>query len=74
MGTRERLIELIRKLKARNNKAHEFFENLLIESGEAELSDAAKERLSSCYAITQYANFNDEEEKILSDIIENLNH
>lgn len=72
MKTDENISELISSLKARNNSAYKFFESLCRESGNQELTSDAKQRLSSCYAITQYANFTDEEEKLLSDIIESL--
>jgi hypothetical protein len=75
MKNEYKMIQLIEKLKARNNGAHVFFENLLIELKRQDQHHEAIRKLSSSYAIVQYANFTAEEEQLLSDIIEeNLTH
>ena len=75
MENEKKLIELITKLKVRNNEAYKFFEELLIELKDEERKRDAIKKLSSCFAITQYADFNGEEEKLLSEIIdENKNY
>lgn len=68
----EKLELLIKKLKIRNNKSSVFFEKVLKDLKDEALRSAAIERLSSCYSITQYSNFNKEEETLLKDIIVSL--
>jgi len=70
MKNEEKMAELIQKLKERNNRAYMFFEELLLELKDQSHSKEAMEKLTSCFAITQYANFTSEEEKLLSEIIE----
>jgi hypothetical protein len=70
MKNEKKLIELITKLKDRNNEAYKFFEGLLIELKDKEQRKIAIKKLSSCFAITQYADFTFEEEKLLSEIID----
>lgn len=69
MKNEVQMITLITKLKNRNNKAYLFFEQLLSDAKNPDNSKEALERLSTSFAITQYANFTDEEEKLLNEII-----
>lgn len=70
MRSEEQMIELIRLLKSRNNESYRFFEGLLTQFTQGEQVDEARQKLRSCYAITQYADFTVEEENLLSEIIE----
>jgi len=63
---------LIEKLKNRNNKAFVFFENILNDFKNQAMKSDAIERLSNCFSITQYSNFNQEEEELLKEIISEL--
>lgn len=65
---------LIKKLKIRNNQASTFFENVMEDLKDEELKSDAIERLSNCFSITQYSNFNKEEEDLLKEIISELNN
>lgn len=67
------MLELIRLLKKRNRESYKFFEGLLTQFTQAEQVEEARQKLRSCYAITQYGGFTAEEEKLLSEIIE-ANH
>ena len=70
MKNEEQMLELIRMLKKRNSESYKFFEGLLTQFTQAEQVDQARQKLRSCYAITQYADFTAEEENLLSEIIE----
>lgn len=63
------MVELIDKLKKRNNSSYKFFEGLLIQFNQEEGVTEAKQLLQSCFAITQYGNFTKEEEDLLSEVI-----
>lgn len=64
------MVELINKLKKRNNESYKFFEELLVQFSQVDDAAEARQRLLSCFAITQYANFTKEEEDLLSEVIE----
>ena len=64
------MLQLIRLLKSRNNESYKFFEGLLTQFTQGAQADEARQKLRSCYAITQYADFTAEEEKLLSRVIE----
>ena len=64
------MLELIRLLKNRDSESYKFFEGLLTQFTEGKELDEAKQKLLSCYAITQYADFTAEEEELLSRVIE----
>ena len=70
MKSENKMIELIEKLRGRNNQSYKFFEGLLIELNNEDQSEEVKEKLASCFGITQYANFTPEEEKLLAEIID----
>ena len=70
MKNEEQMIELIRLLRKRNSESYKFFEGLLEQFKEGKDLNEAKQKLLSCYAITQYADFTTEEENLLSEIIE----
>lgn len=72
MKNEEKLTELINRLKSRDNKSYEFFQDLLLELRDERTEFAAKQKLSACFHITQYANFTFEEENLLSEIIDGL--
>ena len=67
------MLELIRLLKNRKSESYKFFEGLLTQFTQADQVEEARQKLRSCYAITQYGNFTAEEEDLLSGIIE-ANH
>lgn len=64
------MMELIEKLKKRNNRSYKFFEDLLVQFNQEDGLPEAKQKLQSCFAITQYGNFTKEEEDLLSEVIE----
>jgi hypothetical protein len=70
MRNQEQMIELIRLLRKRNSESYKFFEDLLTQFTDGKELSEAKQKLLSCYAITQYADFTAEEENLLSEIIE----
>jgi hypothetical protein len=72
MRDNAKLSELIRKLKDRDNHAYKFFEELLNELGDHSKQKDALKRLSSSFAITQYADFTSEEEKLLAEVINDI--
>jgi hypothetical protein len=74
MENEEKFGKLINKLKSRNNNAYTFFEQLWIELNDPLTSEEAVKKLSSCFSITQYADFTPDEEKLLSEIIGEYNH
>ncbi len=69
----EKLINLKLQLEKRDNQAYVFFETVLKELELIDKKNIAIEKIKNCYAITQYANFNDKEEKLLDEIIEIIN-
>jgi hypothetical protein len=73
MKTEEKFRKLIDKLQSRGNKTSVFFEQLLIELNEQSERQGAVKKLSSCFSITQYADFTPDEEKLLSEIIAEYN-
>lgn len=74
MKNEQKICELIKKLKERNNKAYIFFEILLEELKDENRSPQAIKKLNSSFAITQYGDFTNEEERLLSEIIEDSLH
>jgi hypothetical protein len=70
MQNEEKMRELIAKLKERKNNSYKFFEELLVQFMDAKESEAAREKLVSSMAISQYAGFTYEEERLLGEIIE----
>lgn len=70
MKNEEQMQELIRLLKSRNNESYKFFEGLLAQFTQGEQEEEARQKLVSCYAITQYGDFTVEEENLLSGVIE----
>lgn len=70
MKNKEKMLKLIQRLKARNNGAYEFFEALVMEFESGTDTKDSMQKLLSCFAITQHANFTPEEEKLLSEVIE----
>lgn len=72
MKNKEKILKLIEKLKKRNNKSYEFFEDLAVRMDDDSTAADAERRLSTCYSITQYANFTNDEEELLSEIIEEI--
>ena len=69
MRSEQKMIELIKKLKARNNESYKFFEDLLIELRNNDVSSEGRQRLLTCYSITQYASLTHEEETLLTNVI-----
>ncbi len=63
------MIELTTRLKDRGNRAYKFFEQVLTELREEHTYAAAMEKLLTCFAITQYADFTPDEERLLSEVI-----
>lgn len=75
MKNEYKMVQLIEKLKKRNNNAHIFFQNLLSELRDPHQSREALKKLLASFAITQYGNFTFEEEELLGEIIdENLSN
>lgn len=72
MKSEKKIRLLIEKLKKRNNKSYEFFEGLLSLLKDKGTAGDAEQQLSTCFAITQYGNFTDDEERLLSEIIGEL--
>lgn len=72
MKNKEKLLKLIEKLKKRNNMSYEFFEDLATLMDDNRTARDAEHRLSTCFSITQYANFTSDEEQLLSEIIEEI--
>jgi len=68
----DKVKELQKLLEVRKNKASAFFENIVSELGFPELKSGAKEKLRTCYSITQYADFNSKEEKLRKEILRML--
>jgi hypothetical protein len=68
-----KLQQLIDKLKRRNNKAYVFFENIVQDLKEESTKQEGLNKLSRCFSIIQYANFNFEEEHLLSEILNEIN-
>ena len=69
MKNEEQMLELIRMLKSRNSESYKFFEGVLAQFTRGE-QEEARQKLRSCYAITQYSEFTAEEETLLSRVIE----
>lgn len=65
----KKLEELIMLLKENNKPAYQFFENI-IEELETDKKQEALNKLKTSFVITQHANFNFNEEKLLDEIIE----
>lgn len=68
-----KLGELVGSLKKRDNPAFAFFQKIIEEISEGNLQ-IALDKIKSCYTITQYANFNHNEEVLLDEIIEISNN
>jgi len=69
-----KLQQLIDKLKRRNNKAYQFFENIDRELRDDTTKQDGLNKLASCFSVTQYAEFNFEEEQLLSEILREINN
>ena len=63
-----KLEELVDKLKIRKNRSYIFFEKILINLPDEQRRNEMLSNLLSSFSIVQYANFNSEEEKLLSEI------
>ncbi len=70
---KEKISLLEKKLENRKNDASVFFKKILIELEKLEDQKKIFDKLRNSYAITQYGNFNSEEEKLLGEIIEIIN-
>lgn len=68
----EQLNSLIDELNLSNNDSATFFETIREKIKSDKTRNEALNELEKCFAITQYANFNYKEEKILSEIIINV--
>lgn len=65
---KNKLIDLSNVLRKRGNAAHVFFDKILEELDQEDVSEPIG-KLKSCYSMTQYADFNSNEEKLLEEII-----
>lgn len=70
---KEKIIVLQKLLKSRKNQAFSFFEKLVGQMEEGKVQNVVDAIITS-YSITQYANFNHEEEELLSSIWEIANN
>lgn len=67
-----KLQQLINKLKTRNNGAYEFFQNIDRKLNNDMTREEGLNDLANCFSITQYADFNIEEEQLLSEILSDV--
>ena len=72
MVSQEKLHKLISLLKERDSDTCMFFEQILKDLNNPKLHDDAIQRIANCFSITQYANFTNEEETLLENIIEGI--
>lgn len=64
--------QLISSLKNRNNESYQFFEVIAQELEDNKTEQQGLKKLANCFSVTQYANFNFEEEQLLSEIINEM--
>ena len=67
-----KLQQLIHRLKNRDNKAYKYFETIDRELKDDSTRQEGLNKLASCFSITQYADFNFEEEQLLSEILNSI--
>jgi len=67
-----KLQQLINKLKNRNNKSYQFFEAIACDLQDDTTRQEGLNKLTGCFSITQYADFNFEEEQLLSEILDGI--
>lgn len=72
MNTEElknKLVRISDILSKRGNVAHIFFDKVIEELGQEDISNPIG-KLKTCYSMTQYADFDPNEEKLLEEIID----